>query len=304
MKTLFLCAAALVLACSSSPAQMPGSVSEPAALASRLRQMEGSLDAKNASPTRAALPSAWRARTSEGDYSISTAPLAAFLDARSVADARTWLDRLATQLDSYGGPDVHSSAAQAQLGRILARPEFAGNAPPSAWQRFWARVFARIERWIKSLFALAGAHPTASALFFWCALAGVVSLLAFFLFRLFGRGRYTFKLSGAPLPGPVRTSQQWLSAARAASHEGDLRKAIQRAYWAGVARLQESRSLPESATHTPREYLRLLSSPQQEPALRTLTAQLERVWYARATATPDDFSVCLGSLEALGCQVD
>ncbi len=333
MKTAFLCVAGLLLACPAGPAQAPpadGNFPNPASLVSVLRQLEHSLNARNAPQVCAALPLLWRVRTPDGDYSISTTPLRSLLDRfsstahgdriiddRIVSDAQTWLEHLATQLDSYRSAAPPVNQAHARIERILAHPEFAANAPPNAWERFWARVGARTGRWIEGLFNFSRVHSTSSVVIFCLAVAGAVSLLAFFLFRLRRRQRYNFNLSGSPLPSLLRTSQAWLQAARAASNHGDLSTAIQCAYWAGIARLQESRALPESNTYTPREYLRLLSSPPQRLAtspavgndagiipLRTLTSYLERFWYARAAATAEDFSACLASLEALGCQVD
>lgn len=316
MNAAFLRVAGLALACSLASAQ-----TRPASLAGELRQLEHSLSPQTASEIRAALPSAWQVQTPEGDYAIATAPLRGLLDRhaasvnrlrgpseRALVDAKSWLDHLASQLNSYAGAVPQATATRAALEHILAQPEFAGAAPPNAWERFWTRVYAQLAAWLNRVFAFSGGYATATPILFWLALAGAVALIAFFLFRLWARDRYRFQLSGSPLPLPIRNSRTWLLSARAAAATGDLRTAIQCAYWAGIARLQESQALPQSATFTPREYLRLLAAPAENvaalPALRTLTANLERFWYGRATASPDDFKLSLSSLEALGCQVD
>jgi hypothetical protein len=97
----------------------------------------------------------------------------------------------------------------------------------------------------------------------------------------------------------VRTEEEWLAAAHRAAAEGDWRQAIHNAYWAAITRLQRSGALPEDRTRTPREYLRLFSG--REP-LAALTSGLERFWYARRIARPEDFRESLNHLETLGCK--
>ncbi len=314
MKPTLLCLASVLLACCTGSAQTRSDFefANTASLARQLRELQHSFTDQNPERLRATLPLAWRVRTPDGDYTISTAPLRDFLDRSLLNDAQTWLDQLAGQLEAYNGAGTPVLKVRANLQRILARPEFAGNGPPSAWDRFRERINAWIEDFLKRLLHLARQHPTTGHVVFWVAIIGGVGLLGFLLFRLWNRDRYELKLSGSATPAVARSWEQWLRAARAASDEGDMRKAIQCAYWAGVARLQVSGALPRGLTYTPREYLRLASAPQQgyfgSPAainpLRTLTSYLERFWYGRVTATADDFSACLGSLEALGCKVD
>ncbi|MBV9266302.1 MAG: DUF4129 domain-containing protein, partial [Acidobacteriaceae bacterium] len=72
-------------------------------------------------------------------------------------------------------------------------------------------------------------------------------------------------------------------------------------------RLQAIGALPNDLTHTPREYVRVLSGTQtaeNTKSFRTLANAIERCWYACMPATPEDFSICLKSLEALGCKRD
>ena len=107
-------------------------------------------------------------------------------------------------------------------------------------------------------------------------------------------------------PTETRTSEQWIAAARQAGDQGDLHAAIRYAYWAGIARLQETRVLPADLRHTPRECLRMI--PPDRPGYRTplssLTSSLERFWYAHRPASPDDLRESLNQLEALGCKLD
>ena len=82
-------------------------------------------------------------------------------------------------------------------------------------------------------------------------------------------------LSGTP--GAPRGWQHWLREARAAAARGDYRAAIHAAYWAAIAHLEETKSLPEDRARTPRESLRLIRPESAElraavpvdPAFRT-----------------------------------
>jgi hypothetical protein len=103
-----------------------------------------------------------------------------------------------------------------------------------------------------------------------------------------------------------------------AEEQGDSQQAIHCAYWAGVIRLQDVGALPADRTLTPREYLRNLSpgnfapdspdnkavGPHSRQPLAALTQALERFWYARRSASNEDFRESLRQLAALGCDVE
>ena len=320
MKSIVLCVVAAMLACCGGSAQTRTDFPDPASLGAELQALQRSLHEDNARQLGGALPPAWRVQTPDGDYSISTAPLRALLDRppsktgrnSSVADAQTWLAGLAAQLDAYAGPPPPTSTAQKDVRQILNRPEFARAASPAAWEHFRRRIAAFVTNWMRRVFDITHKYPTGGFVVFWLAVAGAAGLLVFWLVRTWKRSRYRFELAGSPPAAPVRSSQQWLQAARAASAQGDFSRAIQCGYWAGVARLQESGAPAADLTRTPREYLRLMSDPQRNHVigpslmkpLHTLTFQMERFWYAREAATADDYSLCLGYLEALGCKAD
>lgn len=268
-----------------------------AALANSIRELSHSLESGNAPK----FPDVWQVQTADGVFSISTAPLKTLMK-YDPPRAPTWLDHLARQLEQYDSP-APGADARAVLKRILARPEFAGNGPPSAWERFRRRVFAWIGRWLARFFTAMGGHATGAWLVFWLALVGAGGLLALWVIQ---RARSTagLQLSGSPDDLPVRTWDEWIAAAQIAAQAGDLRSAVQCAYWAGVARLQAKGALPPDRTRTPREYLRALGAGESVAPFRALAQALERCWYAYIPATPEDLSRCLQSLEALGCQVN
>jgi hypothetical protein len=282
----------------------------PEDLAVQLRGIEGDLDSKSAGAVLAEIPPAWDVATSEHRYSISTEPLRTLLlseEHDKTREAKLWLNALAQQLELFSkAPAEAIPNARGKLERILARREFSGVRPPTAWDLFRERVAAWIGSLIQRFFAFAAQHPTEGQILFWVVVAGAVGFLAVWLIRLWSRRDPRFSL---PQPNPatrLQSWEEWVRAAREAANRGDAREAIRCTYWAGVSRLQESRVLPEDVTRTPREYLRLIPAAQMAMAapLTSLTSGLERFWYAGQTARADDFEASLKQLEALGCKLD
>jgi Domain of unknown function (DUF4129) len=276
----------------------------PASLAQEIDRLHREIDRGNARSVLAGLPAAWDVETAEARYSISTAPLRERL-AKGDAEAEDWLSRLAENLEQSSEPGPPS--ASGSLDKILARPEFAAERPPSAWTLFLRRIAAWIQEMLARLLGYAEQHPTASKMLFWVVLVGAVFGIAAFVARLWMRDEPLTALPklAAPLM-ETRTWEQWIAAARQAGDQGDLHAAIRYAYWAGIARLQEVRVLPMDLRHTPRECLRMVpadGSGYRAP-LSSLTSSLERFWYAHRPAGPDDLRESLNQLEALGCKVD
>lgn len=222
----------------------------------------------------------------------------------SIQAQRTWLDQLATQLESFPASANTPASARTQLDRILSRREFAPVRPPTFWERLSQRILDWIAGIIRGIVAYAKQHPTGGTILFWLAAAGAVGLLGFWLLRLWTGKRRT-PLS-QPEPATLGwTWQQWLLSAREARDRGDMRTAIHCAYWAAVVRLQEMQLLPRDLTRTPREYLGLLSDAEiSRVPLTALTSALERFWYAARPASPADLRESLDHLEALGCRLD
>jgi hypothetical protein len=327
MKPPFFCLAFLIVAFDCA-ALAP---LDPEGLAGQLRQLHADLDSEGVGPVLAGLPAVWDVASPERRYSISTEPLRSLLvSAEAEADskvrsdnvrqAKTWLDHLAQQLESFSRtPTETISTARSRLDHILARSEFAGVRPPSAWELFRTRVALWIASLVQKFFGFAAQHPTGGLVLFWALVAGAVGVLAAWLIQLWTRRDPLLKL---PEPNPVVRSQSWEAWVRDAcnaANQGDPREAIRCTYWAAVARLQEGHVLPGDLTRTPREYLRLISAPQQDlpipssslasramllEPLTALTAGLERYWYAGKAAHLDDFQASLKHLEALGCKVD
>jgi hypothetical protein len=302
MKPLLFCLALAILA----PPYVHSAPLYPQGLAAQLREIQVELDSKGASAVLAGLPATWDVATPERRYSISSEPLRSRLVSAETREANEWLDQVAQQLESFSkAPPEAIPNARGTLDRILARPEFAGVRPPSAWDLFRERVAAWIASLIQRLMGFASQHPTGGQILFWVLVIAAVGALAAWLIKIWTRRDPMLSL---PRVNPAELSRSWeiwVRAAREAANQGNLREAIRCTYWAAVARLQENRVLPEDLTHTPREYLRLISAP--EPFLQplsSLTAGLERFWYGGQAAQLDDFQASLKQLEALGCKLD
>jgi len=200
---------------------------------------------------------------------------------------------------------VAEREARKELKQILSQPEFSQvMRPPSPWDRLKQQVVGWILKQFADLFKAVAKHPTTSRIVFWSAALGALGAIAFLLFQLFlNREKSMLNLSGAP-QAPTHTSDEWIQAARSASQEGDLNKAIQCLYWASIVWLQSAGTLPRTAGLTPRELLRAGTAKKDTAALVSLTSSLEKFWYRRMPATADDFAACLRSVEALGCKLE
>lgn len=327
MKPLISCWILLIIAGGIVPAtaQQPNPFSvnyTPASLAKELRRVKKALEESGDIQTLAALPQAWQVETPERSFSISTESLRVLLArqadpkerALNTAKGAVWLDHLAEYLEGSGTRSAGSRPQErADLRRILARPEFDGNAPPTRWELFQQRIINWIREMLERIFSFAAQHPSGSKILFWVVVTGAIGILGSWLLRLWTQANQTLSPTPPERAGRVRTWEEWLRAGRAAADRGDPREAIRLAYWAGVVRLQEVRALPVNTSQTPRENLLLLSEPQPGGApasptfresLSGLTASLERYWYARRIAGPEDFRESLRHLEALGCKVD
>jgi hypothetical protein len=271
----------------------------PASLAAELRTMAEQVREGQVAP---ALPSQWRVDDPAGAYAISTEPLRKLLDAKATQDAGQWLDRLATHLEGYSTP-APGPNARAALDRILARSEFAGLGPPNPWQVWQRKLQAAIAQWLEKLFGAMGERRAEGAILFWTVIVAAAVAIALWLFGIWRRSRRLTVIPPLDGPAAARASGEWVRTAREAAEAGDWRRAIQCAYWAGVARLEETGALRRDRTRTPREALRAAPARVSEP-LAALTSRLERFWYARATAGAEDYAACLRSLETLGCPVD
>lgn len=289
-----------------------------ASFVAELHRLNGVLDEKPSANEMAALrdslPRRWTVSTPEHTYAISSEPLRNQLTALSSDKAQIWVDRLASELDlSAASLGQTSREAQAELQRILARPEFAAVRPPSAWELFRQRIAAWVGRMLMRLFGGIGRHPIGGEILFWFIIVACVGAVALWMFRFFASRDRMDSLPPSQSVHASRTWQEWIRASREAAHRGDFREAVHSAYWAGIVRLEDTGAVPRDRTKTPREYLRLVtdplagelpSAPSPREPLAALTSRFERTWYANRGAGPEDFRESLRQLEALGCQLE
>jgi Domain of unknown function (DUF4129) len=285
--------------------------------AAELRRIAAVLEKKPSKRQIAALqdslPSQWAVATPEGSYSISSDPLRNELASGSEDLAQVWVEHLAEEVESSTRTAPNSPLARQELTRILARREFAGVAPPGAWELFRQRVAMWLERMLGRLFGGIVRYPIGAEILFWALVLIAVGFIAMWLFRYFASSEKMHALPSKASVVSTLTWQEWVRGAREAAKRGNYREAVHCAYWAGVVRLEDTGTLPKDRTKTPREYLRLLAepvpgqlmaSPTHREPLAALTTKLEQVWYANRGAAPADFSESLRQLEALGCSLE
>ena len=159
----------------------------PASLAIELRRVKRALEESGDPQALAALPPAWQVETPDRSYSISSEPLRVLLarqaDPKDTSSATTrkgavWLDHLADYLEGSGTASAGSRTQErTELTRILARPEFAGNAPPTRWELFQQRVLNWIRDMLDRIFSFAAQHPSGSKILFWVVITGAIGIL-------------------------------------------------------------------------------------------------------------------------------
>jgi hypothetical protein len=199
-------------------------------------------------------------------------------------------------------PQAAADDARKKLSAILSRKEFAGARGPSAIDRLIDKVERWIYRMLSKIFRKVHISGHATDYFAWGAIVLAFVVLAWWTVRyLRERSRQqTLDLRGASRP--PAGSREWAREAVAAAQRGAYREAIHSAYWAGIARLEESGALPTDRARTPRESLRLLEThlTQREP-LANLTQRLEWTWYGDHAATAEDWDDVVSQLERIGC---
>jgi uncharacterized protein DUF4129 len=292
-----------------------------------LRRVEYSLRATPPTPEaisalERSLPGSWNVSTPDGAYQVSSAPLRNLLAAaardsstRSVrlAQAQQWLAELESETLSYDSPnEVPDSQARGKLNSILSAREFNQVHKTSASDWLKEKIWNWLTRLFDSISIRMTKHPLGERAFFWLLLLGLVTWLAFALFRFWAHRSRLEDLKPPRTFARSRTWQEWLRTAREAAARRDFREAVHSAYWGAIAHLEDVELVPADRARTPREYVRLYSAPRdvqlapstgQQESLAAITARLERTWYGRASAGPSDFQDSLREVEALGCQL-
>jgi hypothetical protein len=261
---------------------------------------------------RVSLPANWAVKVGDQKFSVSTDWLADGV-ARIESNPRAKSDilgqmqeklaayRKAAQALDTGSPS-NVEQSRAKLNEIFAAREFLAVQPPSWLEVQRARFYAWIGRQIDRLLGRIGLPRSIGNVIAWIVIALASLLLLLWAVRasIRARSRAEMDLRGAAALG--RDWHHWSREAREAAARGDYRSAIHAAYWAAVARLEETKSLPEDRSRTPRESLRLVRKESAEYApLSQLTRRFELVWYGYRSATAADWSDAMQQLERLGC---
>lgn len=261
----------------------------------------------------ATLPRQWVIQAGEQRFTVSTDWLSNALAILAtnprpgnplLAATTEKLAALRSAAEGFETPTREEDAGQARarLNRILSAKEFQGARGPS-WFDIWkARLYDWIWRQLEKLLKRVGISRSIGATIAWILVAVCVLVLVFWLVRFLMRGgaQTEMDLEGASRPG--KDWRDWLRAARAAAEQRDYRSAIHAAYWAAVARLEETNRLPQDRSRTPRESLRLIRRETAEYApLARLTGRFELVWYGYRSASEADWGDAIQQLERLGC---
>jgi hypothetical protein len=313
------CANAQVLSSEKSDARSLDLQSFP----TELRRIQDTLQRTPSQPDQIAaleksLPLGWEVETPERKYEISAEPLHSLLnDARNepsqrnqrVTQAQEWIAELASQVNAYAADGQATPDARARLERILNSPEFGSVYRESAWERFKQRVAAWIWQKAGEWLQRMSGHPIAARAMAWLILLLAVAGVALLLFRAWTR-RARFEELKAPAAPALQSWQEWIHTAQLAADRGAYRDAVHALYWAGIVYLENSRILLREPSRTPRERLRHLRFPPQpgdddvkrRDLLQALTSGLERVWYAGAPATRQDFLETSRLVQELGCR--
>jgi hypothetical protein len=262
---------------------------------------------------RTSLPLSWNVNTGEAHYAVPTQWLLADLSeieknpgahASAIDHARQTLElyrqdaqTLADSIASQRNP----AEPRSRINALLSSREFRGQEGPTWFDVLWKRIRDWIDRKLEKIFGPIRGHGLGN-LVAWIAISLVAGLMLFWTVRFLMRGGPSseMNLSGAAPIG--HDWRRWLREAREAAGRGDFRAAIHAAYWTAIVRMEETNSLPEDRSRTPRESLKLIGRNNSAYApLAQLTRRFELVWYGYRDATPTDWDDAAQQLETLGC---
>ena len=262
---------------------------------------------------RAALPAEWVVRADGPSSHVKTGWLSAALaiQEKNPSGSDHYVQQISQRLAALrqaaraaatSPDDVQRS--RSELDRILRASEFGGARGPSWFDLLKARIQNWIWRQFQKLFGHFGhAQAIGNAIaWIWIMITLATLLLTLWAVRYLLRGRLRtgMDLSAATPAGQDR--RYWAREAHARAERGDYRGAVHAAYWAAVARMEESNLLPEDRARTPRESLKLLQRATAAYApMANLTHHFEFIWYGYRAATVADWVDAKQQLEILEC---
>jgi hypothetical protein len=214
---------------------------------------------------------------------------------------RSRIESLRLDLDGYeaSAPDVARS--RERLGTILARREFRDVSGPTLLDRLKQWLLGLVIKLLQRLFQ-SSAIPVISRVFVYGLIGLAVLTLGLIAYRQINESSAQESVVPTEVLVSARSWQLRLAEAREAAAHDNWREAIHLAYWAGISFLEQHGIWKPDRARTPREYLRLLSNPnEQREALAALTRIFELTWYASREADAATFSQTMQALEKLGC---
>lgn len=291
-----------------------------------LREYVGELDRcsaiLNASPVdptavhalRVSLPSRWNVSTGDAHYSVPTEWLSGDLSeieknpgahTPALDQARQKLELYredaASLADSIASQQRDLAQPRGRINSILSSREFRGQEGPTWLEVLEQRVRDWINRKLEKIFGPIRRKAIGN-LVAWIAIGLAAGLLLFWTVRFLMRAGQSEEMDlshAAPIGHDWR---RWLREAREAASRGDFRAAIHAAYWTAIVRMEETNSLPEDRSRTPRESLKLIGRSNTAYApLAQLTRRFELVWYGYRPASATDWDDAARQLETLGC---
>jgi hypothetical protein len=198
-------------------------------------------------------------------------------------------------------PTRDVTSQRAVLTEILSRPEFQRVHGPTWMDRLRQRALQQLTALVRRLFGVSTIPPVGSVLVY-VLVFGSFTALALWVYRFALRPSRAAMVAAQPSPPVLKEWRALLSDAHAAAGDGRWREAIHFCYWCAVSFLEQKRGWPPDRSRTPREYLRLLESTDDDrSALALLTRRLELVWYGANAADAHAFGEALASLEKIGC---
>jgi Domain of unknown function (DUF4129) len=261
---------------------------------------------------RKSLPPDWIVRVGKSNVRVATEWLSddlALLSAnRKHGDelVRSMEARLAAMREAAAQLDAAEPApknARARLDAVLARREFSGLHGPTELQILEARLARWVVEQIVKLLTRLHLRTEVGNVVGWIVIGIAFVFLCWWLWDRLATLTPKPESSAAADVAGHASSRAWLDEALAAADRGEYREAVHCAYWAAIARLEDSGRLSRDRARTPRESLRQLRAANsgERETLRELTRSFELVWYGYRPVSAADWIGARAQLENMGC---
>lgn len=202
-----------------------------------------------------------------------------------------------------GAAHAPSDDSRARLGAIFDHPEFKNLHGPTEMQILGHRIARWLVEQIVRLLMHLHLRANVGNVLSWIVIGIAFAFLCWWLWDRFSHLGPKVDSTKASPAAPHASSRQWLDEALAAANRGEYRDAVHCAYWAAIARLEDSGRLSRDRARTPREALRQLrpANPGERETLRELTRNFELVWYGHRPVSDADWIGARTQLENMGC---